>query len=156
MFLIYRWTLFNYYFFNVIKWGHGGLRLVNLESLKCLNIFGTFCVACFACIIVSIHHFDVHRLKQKVPVLLEIYWFVWNKTFFSLLVASVYWILWRKDVTLSLEDVTLHIMSCSVLLLDLLVVKHPSNDKNYFLVEFINTTYGLSLIVFQFLAGHDK
>lgn len=92
-----------------------------------------------------------------MPRAFKIYSALWHQALVtSLIVSSFYWILLHKGSDIDVNNVLVHMTNAVVLVIDLLIVRHPPKYSNFIYLLTASVSYMIFTIVYQFLGGLDK
>lgn len=111
----------------------------------------------YGAFLVSLHYLNLMTVKKKMPKSLEIYYGLWNhSTNMSFVVSIGYWATNYDCEVIDLNNILVHITNSAVLIIDVLVVKHPSNFFNFFNMLLFEIKYTAFTIIYQYFGGLDK
>lgn len=161
IYLTYRWTIALFFIISVafsivinVKRGHFHVYFIYLTHL---NLCATMLTMLLGALLAHLHF---SRKKNSVKIngtLINAYRSFHNQSVvISCLVSIFYWGLIHKGEPTDLNNVLIHITNSAVLLIDLLVVRHPANYKNFGFMLIVEMAYMLFTVLFQFCGGLNK
>ena len=123
-----------------------------------LNLCTTMMTMLYGAFLVTTYHFNVWQVQKEMPQKLKIYWYLWNHSItLSFAVSISYWTMNYNDCeVIDLNNILIHITNSLVLVVDALIVKHPSKFFNFVLTLLFEVYYTLFTVIYQFLGGLDK
>lgn len=122
-----------------------------------LNLCATMATTCLGACLVSLHHLDKIKIEKKMPIVMKLYWALWNQsTVFSCLVSIFYWAILYKGQQVDLNNAFIHITNSIVLIIDVFVVKHPVKHSNFVFLIFTEILYMIFTFFYQLLGGLNK
>lgn len=162
IYLTYRWTVALFFIISVafsivvnIKRGHFHVYFIYLTHL---NLFATMLTMLLGALLAHQHFIKKAKNSMKMNgTLINAYWLLHNQSVvLSCIVSIFYWGLIHKGEPIDLNNVLIHITNSAVLLIDLLIVRHPANYKNFVFMLIVEMAYMLFTAVFQFCGGLNK
>lgn len=160
-FLIYRWFLAAFFAIAVansvlVNFQRGHLH-VYFIYLTHLNLWATMATTTFGAFLVTLHHLDKLQIEKKIPTVLKIYSSMWNQSVvISIIVSISYWGFHYDGEKVDLNNWFIHIANSVVLMIDLIIVKHPPSYSNFLIPIIVELHYALFTIVYQLVGGLDK
>lgn len=132
VYLVYRWIIAGFYIFSVIV---NVATSVQRQALHVYYIYLTHWNLCFTTVamvfnacLVTLHHMDRLKVKDRMTRELKIFWFLsTTSNMYAFLVSLIYWALLYKPETslIDLNNIVIHASNALVILIDLAVVHRP-------------------------------
>lgn len=158
--MAYRWLVFFFFAFVVlfsaienIECGHFHVYFIYLTHL---NLCGTAATLCLGAVLVTLFRFNKFSL-EKNNLELRLYWLLWNQSIvFSCMITVFYWLVIYEGQAINVNNVLIHITNSTILIFDLLIVKHPPNYKAVIFLLPVEVSYLVFTVLYQLLGGLDK
>jgi hypothetical protein len=97
---------------------------------------------------------DWQEIPEKV---LKFYWFLANNSVcFACALSLAYWTILYQGTEMDLNDCLVHATNSLVLIVDLLIVRHPHRMSHFIYPMAIGSLYVCFTIVYQLLGGVDR
>lgn len=112
---------------------------------------------CLGAIIATLYF--VEKINDKLSFAVKIYWFLWNQSVvFSCLISMFYWgLLYPNDKEdVDTNNVLVHVTNSIILIVDLLIVKHPPKYLNFIHIVAVEFVYMTFTIFYQLAGGLNK
>lgn len=159
--MTHRWIVASFFIFSVaytirfdVIGGHFGFYFIYLTHL---NLVGTMITTCFGAVLATLHYTDKFHVDYEMPVALKVFWALWNQSVaFSCIISITYWTLIYDEHHIKLNDILLHVTNSIVLLIDLLIVRHPPRYSQCVLLVPPGIAYLLFTFVYQMFGGLNK
>lgn len=111
-------------------------------------------------LLANLHFVDKANEKSKsLSIAVTIYAFLWNQSVvLSCLVSMFYWGLIHRTESseIDLNNILVHLTNSIVLIIDLMIVKHPPKYLNFLHVLSVEVVYLMFTIIYQFAGGVNK
>lgn len=159
---MYRWIVAMFFSICVgysiyinIQRGYFHVYLIYLTHL---NLCATMATTCLGACLVSLQHLDMANVGKARTTAIKFYLSLWNQSIVISLVVSIsYWGFHYNDQEIfDLNNVFIHLTNSTVLIVDLLVVRHPVNYFNFQAPIIVELIYTLFTVVYQQVGGLDK
>jgi hypothetical protein len=125
---------------------------VMLIYLSRWNLFATMMATVLGAFLVS--RSDWREIPEKV---LKFYWFLANNTVcFACVISLIYWTMLYEGTEKNLNNYLVHATNSLVLIVDLLIVRHPHRMSHFIYPMACGSLYMLFTIVYPLLGGVDR
>lgn len=122
-----------------------------------LNLTVSLVVSVMSAILVTLYYFDLFIVENSMPFILKLYWASWNQiTVFSILISLAFWTFFYKPETISLYDISVHVLNSFVPFIDIWIVNHPPRYSHFWYVTISGLDYAVFTIIYQYVGGLNK
>lgn len=117
-------------------------------------------MTCLGAILVTLYHFDLLKLGEKLTKYMKVYWWLWNQSLvLSWIVSIFYWMYHNfshEEVDpIDLNNILTHVTNSVVLTFDLFIVRHPPNYANLGHNVAVVVVYAVFTFIFQIGGGRN-
>ena len=158
-FLIYRWCVVFYFLASLAHSLYMNIGFFDTYMIYWthLNIIASLITMTLTAVLVTLYHFDKFKVNNSMPVVLRIYWVLWNQTtVFAFLIISTYWALLNKVDLVESNYMLAPILNSVVPLVDLFIVNHPPRFTHFFYVTLTGLGYVGFTVAYQLTGGLNR
>jgi hypothetical protein len=156
-YVCYRWLIAIFYTFSFInsvvfsiKKGELAYMFIYLTRW---NLFGTMLAMILGAFLVT-RYYKSPKASDNTTGAMKVYWFLSNiSVVFSIVISAVYWMLLYKPEDTGLNNWLVHATNSVFLVIDLLIVKHPTRFSHFVYSMTGGTIYLLFSAAYPLLGG---